>query len=658
MSAYRADIDGLRAVAILSVVFFHVDPNLLPGGFTGVDIFFVISGYLITRIIVGELGNDSFTFFNFWMRRARRILPALLFMIGTVTIISFFLLMPSDLKSYGGLLFHSILFAANIYLTKEKGYFAAEDQNNPLLHVWSLSVEEQYYLVWPVLLVLAARKLPLRWRIAVFGILIGVSLGFSEWASHHDPKQAFFGLASRAFELLIGAAIAFCDGKVRFSDRAAQAMAVAGGLLLCAGFVLISEQTRFPGVAALLPCLGAALLIGSGTAASPTLAGSLLSSPILVGIGRISYSWYLWHWPPLALLRYYFDRPSAWFEICAALATGLILAVLSWRFIERPFRTTPVPARFKRRFVPVAAALSLALLTSGIAFEALKGVPQRLDATGLAMYEEFHSEREEGCNRTVRPTVNTQRCEFGTSAPAPSILLWGDSHARHYLPALARIAAAQGVTGLAHIASDCRPFIAPESIDRNSRRRHECIGSNEETLALLANQPDISLVVLAARWSVSEILSDDHSRIAIFKRNFEKTITALQKMGKKVVVLDQVPTIPFRIDECMIRKSFFNDKSMNCETYQASRINRYELSVLQAMKEVKASHGVAQTFSPYAHFCDGEVCRTVNEAGAPFYRDDDHLTNRGAYYLEPYIAQAIGSLRPDRGPQLTRASFP
>jgi peptidoglycan/LPS O-acetylase OafA/YrhL len=645
---YRADIDGLRAIAILSVVLFHIDSSLLPGGFTGVDIFFVISGYLISKIIISDLQAERFTFFNFWMRRARRILPALLFMLGTVSAVAFILLLPDDLKSYAKLLLSSLWFTANIRLADEKGYFDPEDQNNPLLHVWSLSVEEQYYLLWPALLVLAWRKLDFKWRVAGLGLLLGVSLGFSEWASHYYPKQAFFNLASRAFELLIGAAIAIYQDRLKLSRRAAQMAGALGGVLIGSSFALISEQTRFPGFAALLPCLGAALLLLSGTAGNTITTASLLSSRVLVGIGRISYSWYLWHWPPLAFLRYYFDRPLVWPEILLALAIGFAMTMVSWRFVEQPFRGTAEPSRFKRRFLPGAIVASLALFALGATVTALKGAPQRLGSEAAALLQDLTKKVGAGCVGAIREVGSLQVCEFGRPAvDQASVLLWGDSHANHYLPAMNYVAAAQGVTGLAYITNGCLPFIAPEATLYNPRKN--CKQANDATLALLKTRPDLSVVVLAARWSGGAPLSAGDARLSIFKRNLIETIAALQGMGKTVIVLGQVPTIPFRADDCMLRKVQLNQASRNCEYYPTSRVVKNELLVADVVNEVSAAHGIGQAYFPNRQFCDEMTCRVVNEANMPLYRDNNHLTERGALYLAPYIARAIGDLKPRQG---------
>jgi peptidoglycan/LPS O-acetylase OafA/YrhL len=299
----------------------------LPGGFTGVDVFFVISGYLITRIILTDVEAGRFSFSDFWARRARRLLPALFFMLVSVTLVALYLLLPDHLDQYGRLLSHAVVFAANIFLGQQRGYFDPSMHDSPLLNVWSLAVEEQYYLAWPILLIISIELLSRRHLIGGFIFLFGISLVYSEWASMHLPGEAFYSLPSRAFELLVGAGLAIVNPPRMRSQVLANALGISGFLLVLSGMVLLNDETRFPGLFALLPCCGTALIIMSGGGTKKTPIESLLSSSIFVATGKISYSWYLWHWPPLAFARYYFERPLSPQEIAIAVVTGLGIAI-------------------------------------------------------------------------------------------------------------------------------------------------------------------------------------------------------------------------------------------------------------------------------------------------------------------------------------------
>ena len=637
---------------------FHANQAYLPGGFTGVDIFFVISGYLITRIIATELESGQFSFTNFWIRRARRLLPALLFMLFMVTFVAIYVLLPDDLNYYGQLLAHTVVFAANIFLADEKGYFDPEGLDSPLLHVWSLAVEEQYYLVWPLLLTVALRFLKRRHVVAGVVVLCCISLAFSEWASITIPKLAFYSLPSRAFELLIGAGLALVNPRQIKSRILAGTLSLGGILLICLGMVLIDEKTRLPGIAALIPCFGAALIILSGGGATKTLVERLLSSSIFVRIGKISYSWYLWHWPPLAFTRYYFERPLSALEIAVALAVGLGMAIISWRYIESPFRKPAAPSEFRRGLLPVAICSSVALLGFGLAVQALDGLPSRMDKESLAMLDRFQKDAPPDCTDNRKIGKYGRECLFGKpDAAEPSIMLWGDSHARHYLPAIANIAAAQGIKGLARFRDACRPFIAPDGIKTSAKGR-VCRQLNEEALAELSARPDISVVVLAARWSSRDVATADMDELAVFSQNLGKTIAALEQIGKKVVVLGQVPKLPLELKSCMTKQIRFSRKIPNCEAVPLSLFSSYETDLWTSMQALREKHSKATFFAPQNHLCNGSICRATDGQGHPLYRDDDHLSARGAYFLGPYINEAIGHLLRSFSPDIVQSELP
>jgi len=633
----------------------------MPGGFTGVDIFFVISGYLITRIILADLESGEFSFTNFWIRRARRILPALLFTLIIVTVVALYTLLPSDLDEYGQLLSHTIFFATNIYLSIEGGYFDSNGLDNPLLHLWSLSVEEQYYVIWPILLTVAVRFLKLRHVIGGVAILCCLSLAYSEWASIHAPKLAFYGLPSRAFELLIGAGIA--SGNLGRIERRilAEILSISGIVLISLGMVFINEKTKFPGIEALIPCIGAALIIISGGGSRKTLIEGVLSSSLFVRIGKISYSWYLWHWPPLAFMRYYVGQPLSAVEVAVALAAGLGMAVVSWRFVERPFRGPVAPSEFRRGFLPVAVSACVALLVLGTAFQKLDGLPARMDKDTLAMLDQFPGSSSLGCNGPVEGKGNLQICRFGKAdAAEPSIMLWGDSHADHYLPAIANIAAAEGVSGLAHVSLGCRPFIMPERLDRSSGRSRTCPKANEETLAKLLARPEITVVVLAARWSTNEIVPGEAEELDVFGRNLERTITALEENGKTVIILGQVPQFPLELRNCMTRQVRFGRKIPNCEAVPISDLDRYQTGVWTSMQAISQRHGKVAFFAPQNQLCNGAgaICRATDAQGLPLYRDDDHLSLRGALFLERSIGQSVAPLLRSSRPRFAETESP
>ncbi len=292
---YRADIDGLRALAILPVVLFHAGVPSVSGGFVGVDVFFVISGFLITSLIQREIAENRFSYLSFWERRARKLLAPIVAVTVITLLVGWFMLMPEDLRYLGQSVAGIALFGSNLVFWKKSGYFAAEDETIPLLHSWSLAVEEQYYLVFPALLFLLARTRPQTRSLWILAIAV-ISLGLSAFWTRISPDSAYYLLPSRGFELMIGALLALNPPKSVRGRFTADLMAAAGMTMIIATIIVFDETTPFPRFAALIPCLGTALLIRAG-APEGSVSARVLSLPPIVEVGKLSYSLYLWHWP-------------------------------------------------------------------------------------------------------------------------------------------------------------------------------------------------------------------------------------------------------------------------------------------------------------------------------------------------------------------------
>ena len=365
---YRPDIDGLRTVAVVPVLLFHAGLGL-SGGFTGVDVFFVISGYLITTLLLGEMDERRFSLLGFYERRARRILPALFTVLIATTVAALLLMTPTDLVSYAKSAASTAGFLANIWFYTQEGYFTEAAELKPLLHTWSLGVEEQYYLLFPPLLwlvLLLGRNRPPAILLALAGL---ASFALSVQGAIDAPKAAFYLPHYRVWELLLGSGLALATARGWLARPARHAwLAAAAGLaglaMIAAAALLYGPETRFPGAAALLPCLGAALVIWSGT--SPrTPAARLLALPPLVWIGKLSYSLYLWHWPIIAFAVYRKGEDLAASEGLACLALALVLSALSWRLVEQPFRNR---ARLSRRAIFASAATATALTLAVAAY--------------------------------------------------------------------------------------------------------------------------------------------------------------------------------------------------------------------------------------------------------------------------------------------------
>ena len=510
MISYRSEIDGIRAIAIASVVLFHGWGSAFPGGYVGVDIFFVISGYLITSIIFNEMKAGKFTYLNFYARRARRILPALLAMIAVTTIAAFLLFLPDDLIEYGKIVIYTMLFGGNFRLAATPGYFHHSMQENPLLHMWSLSVEEQFYLIWPTLLALMIRFLPeRRHRLAVLA-LGALSLAAAEALVHIWPRTAFFHLPTRGWELLAGALLAMNFIPRIASKAVAESLSAIGLALMIAPLFLYDKDTPFPGLAALVPVLGCALVIYS-TENERTRVAALLSWKPIVFTGLISYSLYLWHWPIFAFATYELLRPLTFLESVLCVLVAVSAAVFSWRFIEQPFRrrakrAPTVLARPKWFFIPsigragqFAVALTAIIIACGSFFQESKGAAWRFPVEARTVLDRVRKDFAQ-CIPKAREESKLAECEFGDN---PSdVILWGDSHAMHYLPLIATIYGRVKT----YFTGGCVPVQDAQLVMKSGKPFNDaCLKNNQIVLGrILKLKPKV--VVMASRWTQIEDL--------------------------------------------------------------------------------------------------------------------------------------------------------
>ena len=370
---YRPEIDGLRALAVIPVVLFHAGIAGFSGGFVGVDIFFVISGYLITSIILSEQQKDNFTLTDFYERRARRILPALMLVVLLSAVAAWYLLLPSELVEFGESLVAVGVFASNILFWTQSNYFAPTAEFIPLLHTWSLAVEEQFYLIFPVFMILTLAWVKTK-RLAALGVVAIASLIFCEWAWRNAPEANFFLAPSRVWELMAGVFCAFYLQQPREPQKLIKQLgSLAGLLMLVYSIVFFDNSIPFPSVYALIPVIGTVLVILLTD--KNTLVGQLLSQPFIVGIGLISYSAYLWHQP-----LFVFSRLSSLHELSVMVLLGLsvlafIMAYISWRWVEKPFRNRNFLSQ--SQILWLAGLCSLVLISLGLIFTLGGGFDER-----------------------------------------------------------------------------------------------------------------------------------------------------------------------------------------------------------------------------------------------------------------------------------------
>jgi peptidoglycan/LPS O-acetylase OafA/YrhL len=537
--SYRPDIDGLRAVAVLAVVAYHAKPWILPGGFVGVDVFFVISGFLISGIILQRLRTGTFSFADFYARRIRRIFPALSLVLLACLVVGWVVLLPRELLDLGGDTAAGAGFVANIRFWNQTSYFGPDVTGKPLLHLWSLGIEEQYYLVWPLLLSGLWRT---RFRLVpIVAALVG-SFALNVYYSTADARAAFYSPAARLWELLLGSIIAYvtlthgepvsvmmklgkaadAPGDAVLTAHVREACAWAGIGMIAVAFAAIRTTSVFPGWWVLLPTVGTALLICAGP--DTWINRSILSDKSMVGVGLISYPLYLWHWPVLALIRIRYPDVSYSVKFLA-LFGALIAAYLTFRFMERPVRRAG-----GARAVVVLCVVQALLLGTGLLIYWKNGFPERgdavhrrINAVSLTAAEMDESYAEGTCFLKLKqqPDEFPRTCYEAPAGAAgrPHLLLWGDSFAAHLLPGL------QQVLGDSMTISQMTSSLCAPIVHYIETRRRKCAAINRYTMARIAEtKPDV--VVLSGRWVAYPQFAD-----------VGKTILELKKLGISRVVL-------------------------------------------------------------------------------------------------------------------------
>lgn len=648
--AYRRDIDGLRAIAVIAVVLFHFGVPGFTGGFVGVDVFFVISGFLITSIIWNQRQAGRFSLVDFWARRARRILPALFAMILAVLAVGWFLLAPKDYEELGRSVRYQVMFISNILFMRQEGYFDVASELKPMLHTWSLAVEEQFYILFPLLLALLSSRIK-RWRLALFGLLL-VSLGLSVWAVAHEPEKAFFLLPMRAWELLVGALLAVAPARTnRLAPLAAQWISLTGvGMILLAVFCY-DRHTSFPGAAALLPTLGAVAMIWAN-GHHPTWAGRLLSTRLMVGLGLISYSWYLWHWPVFVLASYASVDEPGWGEILGLILLSLVLGYLSWRFVETPFRERRLLAG--RRQILIAAACGVLVL--GLAGQALRwtnGLPWRLSEQALqyASAKEWRPELMDCLNDANRP-AGKLFCQYGTPNAASSALIWGDSHATALIPAIEESAATHQVSVLVASSAGCLPVAGLEQDE-------VCAGFNRRVEEGMNTRP-VDDVVLVARWSLYlygdvkgdlghalKASSGLYDRAVAEQRLAEgllKTLQHLRAEGHRVWLVKEAPLQAFSPPYRLSRLAMLHRPTADVGLAVAEHLKRQQF-ISQLFARLSSQDPGVTVLDPALLLCNERGLCRAELGGRSLYKDDNHLSEVGARLIAPVLEPLFISLQ-------------
>lgn len=630
---YRAEIDGLRALAVIPVILYHAGFKLFGGGYVGVDVFFVISGYLITTIILAELAAGTFSLYHFYERRARRILPALFVVMFVCLPFAWFWLLPDAMKQFSESLVAVSTFASNILFWRTSGYFDTATELKPLIHTWSLAVEEQFYVLFPLFLMLAW-KLGKRWIVGLFAVVFVISLAGAQWLSATHPSFNFFMLPTRDWELLIGAFIAFYYAHHNIKNHhhiIEQLGSLLGLLLITYSIFAYNDQTPFPSVYALAPTFGAALIIIFAT--HKTLVGKLLSSKPLAAIGLISYSAYLWHQPMFAFARERsLDEPSQY--LMSALAgLSFAFAYLSWRFVERPFRNKH---RISRNKVFTYGVLcSVLFIGIGLAGYFSSGYFSRTSLQARFDQLEERISVNHGlsidCETYFTDSVNCRTSEN------PEILVWGDSFAMHLVDGL--LASNPGMKVRQATVSVCGPFfdVAPISLPNfGTFWAEKCIGINDKVLSVLKETKSIKYVVLSSPF-IQFVGENSH----LLKRNgeivsgraesylfFEDTVKKIIDLGITPIIFSPPPVNGNNIGRCLLKANYFSESPHKCD-FSLSNANANQKDVIKFLTYISKSYKVVWLSDG---ICQNEICHaSLNNVF--IFRDGGHLSHEGSAYL-------------------------
>lgn len=600
---YRPEIDGLRAIAVVSVVLFHAGIKAFAGGYVGVDVFFVISGFLITTILLKELDAKDFSIVRFYERRARRILPAMFFVLGVTVCFAWKIFLPTEFKIFGQGVTSAVFFAANVYLYKKNNdYFGLQSEQNPILHLWSLAVEEQYYVVFPVLLFVIWRA-GLRWVWATLAILALLSLAGAHFASSRTPGAAFYLIQYRAWELLLGSLLALGSRHARQlpSKFAREALGIGGLGMIVVSIIAFDRATPFPSLWALLPTVGTALVILY--ADSKTFVGRILGSPIPVGIGLISFSLYLWHQPIFALNRVLSRHEPSVAWLLALSVGSAALAYLTWRFVETPFRRASFAGR--RTVFALAGTATFAFAAFGILGHLNSGYPER-SPIFARLVSNFGLSLDCNGNYTVDDSCST--------SAAPEVAILGNSYAMHLVEGFRHAYPERSIVQLTLDACE------PHSLDQRIRAgKMNCSKFLDLTLKTIDATTSVRTVIISSPFS--DLLSEDNALA------FERTVDAAAGGGKRrVYVFGPTPSSGADFGKCFVLEVEGGDLTA-CD-FLRDEIQKEHFGIVDRLRRAQEREGF-EFVDLTNYICDESVCHSSMD-GVFIYRDAGHLSREGS----------------------------
>jgi peptidoglycan/LPS O-acetylase OafA/YrhL len=639
---YRPDIDGLRALAVTMVIVFHAFPRLLSGGLLGVDVFFVISGYLITQQILAGEHAGTFTVRDFYKRRVRRIVPALLVVLAACVLIGWYTLLPGEFRWLGKSMAWSTPFLANVFFAHYTGYFGPVAESSVLLHLWSLGIEEQFYILWPILLLIAVR---LGVTTLALGALVAVSFAISLWGAWYAPVIHFYLPGARIWELALGGLLAIhlrADRQVDATSRGhllATVSSIAGLALVGGGALLLSARNTFPGFWAVIPAAGTALLIGAGPAALVNR-NALIRTPV-VALGKRSYSLYLWHWPLLTFARIIFGRELSVVVLAILIALAVAAACATYRWVELPVRF----GMGRARAVPLLLGGLVAFTVLGTTMDVRRFAP-RLSGPGFTNWEAALGDWNYSGETYVDPRSGYQVLTARSQRAATALFI-GDSHMQQYWPRVTWVIethpeTARAARFVAYAA--CIPLPGIES------PRHDCAGVFTYA-SQLAFEPDVDTVVFGAFWeayllheyaterrervySVDDPLHRalwlDSPAVHAALAQFERLVGQLVASGRRVFIVLSNPTSPAFNPPTRIPASVRLSVNVpqvlpvDRSLVDATPYQSFVTPVTDALRELAARTG-ARVLDPHTTLCESMSCAVVGPDGTPLYIDSSHL---------------------------------
>lgn len=648
-TSYRPDIDGLRAIAVLSVVFFHLDISIFSGGYIGVDVFFVISGYLISNLLLSYTRKGNFSFSVFYEKRLRRLIPALYLVLLTTFLVCYFIFSPNDFIVFGRNLIATVLSGANVYSYFTLDYFAEPSHFNPLLHAWSLSVEEQFYLIFPAFIYIFFYKK--YFKVLVVTLTIASFL-VSIYLVENNSQGAFYLPQSRAWELLVGCLLSLLPYKRNIPNYLLEIGSLIGIIFIFAAIFHYDSSTPFPGVNALVPVIGTSLIIYTNARSKTTL-GKVIAGRLFVFFGLISYSLYLWHWPAIVFLNYTsVDEPSNLIKIFVFFAC-VFISYLSYRFIETPFR--------KKAILPSCKGIWLFTILMGLGFVLIgtvlhgsNGFPNRFNNVDNLEKSSLNTRwlQWRDCKPIFQGTDSFENCYLGNveSHSSPSFVIWGDSHARSFGTSFDQLAKDIDSKGLLFNHAACPPLLG---IDREGRSI--CEEFNESVIKYLEQNKSIKHIVLSARWALSSTgerykrekgesfalidtinpSTQSRNNSELFELGLERTLDKLTALGFNIIIIGPVPEIGIDVPHQIHISNLFGYSDPSSISPTKSEFDQRNDVVLRLLKQHSAQKNVS-VVNIEEYLCSTGKCHVIQNHKI-LYKDDNHISFNGAIYLKEYI---------------------